>query len=182
MGISASRTALVTVLMTVLLVLSLSATPILAKKPDMKMVDTVVGSYTIDGTTVYFVSHITGIMKWIVEPTDYIEWQGELIPVNGEFWVRTSSFEHDKLFWDNSHISITSSGSSYVGTFEVVPTPPEFPWLPPYMPMPKEGLMNTHMLMKFYGELGTTKYHAIVRYVDFVPEVLMQKLLPPPQP
>ena len=160
-------------------------TPAMAKKPDMKMVDTVVGSYTIDGATVYFVSHITGIMKWIVEPTDYIEWpvdSGQLIPVNGQFWVKTSSFEHDKLFSDNRHISITSSGSSYVGIFEVVPTPLEFPGLPPYMPMPKDGLMNTHTLMKFYGELGTTKYHAIVRYVDFVPEMLMQKLLPPPQP
>jgi len=50
------------------------------------------------------------------------------------------------------------------------------------MPMPKDGLMNTHTLMKFYGELGTTKNHLIVKYVDFVPQVLMQKLLPPPQP
>ena len=188
MKLSVSRTTLMTVLTIMLLVLSPSATTISAKKPDMKMVDTVVGSYTIDGTTVYFVSHITGIMKWIVEPTDYIEWpadSGNYIPVNGEFWVKTSSFEHDRLFWDDSHISIISSGSSsYVGTFEVVPTPPEFPWLPPYMPMPKNGLMSTYTLMKkwYLGYLGTSKYHVVVKYVNFVPQVLMEKLLPPPQP
>jgi len=180
-----SRIASMTVLTIVLLVLSLGATPALAKKPDMKIVDTVVGSYTMDGTTVHFVSHITGIMTWIVEPTDYIEWpvgSGQLIPVNGELRVVSSSFEHDKLFWDDSHIQILYSSSSYVGTIEVVPTPLEFPWLPPYMPMPKDGLMNTHVLMKFYGELGTTKNHLIVKYVDFVPQVLMEKLSPPPQP
>ena len=183
--LSPSRTTLMTVLTMMLLVLSFSATPALAKKPDTKMMDTVIGSYAIDGTTVYFVSHVTGIIKWIVEPTDYLEWpddSGQLIPVNGEFWVKTSSFEHDRLFGDDSQISITSQGSRYVGTFEVVPTPLEFPGLPPYMPMPKDGLMSTHTLLKFYGELGTTKYHTIVRYVDFVPDVLLQKLLPPPQP
>jgi hypothetical protein len=160
-------------------------TPAMAKKPDMKMVDTVIGSYTIDGTTVYFVSHMTGIMKWIAEPTDYIEWpvdSHQLIPVNGELRVVSSSLEHNRLFWDNNRIQILSSGSSYVGTLEVVPAPSEFPGLPPYMPMPKDGLMNTHTLMKFYGELGTTKNHLIVKYIDFVPQVLMQKLLPPPQP
>src|SRR3989337_3928235 len=107
-----SRIASMTVLTIVLLVLSLGATPALAKKPDMKIVDTVVGSYTMDGTTVHFVSHITGIMTWIVEPTDYIEWpvgSGQLIPVNGEFRVVSSSFAHDKLFWDDSHIQILYS-------------------------------------------------------------------------
>jgi hypothetical protein len=121
MRLSPSRTALMTVLMIMLLVLSLSAAPALAKKPDVKMVDTVVGSYIIDGTTVYFISHITGIMKWIVAPTDYIEWpvsSGQLIPVNGELRVVSSTLENEKLFWDNSRISITSSGSSYVGTFD----------------------------------------------------------------
>lgn len=167
---------------TVLLILCLGTNPVMAKKPNIKMVDTVVGSYTVDGTTVKYVSHVTGIIKWIIEPTDYIDWGGGSIPVDGEFWVKTSSIEQDKLFWDDSRISMTSSGSNYVGTFEFVETGSEFPWLSPYMPMPKDGVLCTNTLTKTYGEPGTTKNHLIVRYVEGVPTVMKQKLLLPPQP
>ncbi len=177
------KTKLLAAIIAILFATSLA--PVWAAKPSMKTVDTVVGSYTMDGTTVYYVSHITGLMKWIVEPTDYMEWpvgSGELIPINGEFWAKSSSSERDKLFTDDSRISITCSGSSYVGTFKVMPTPPELPWLPPYMPMPKNLIMNTHTVTKNYGELGTSRHHTVVKYRNFVPHILMEKMQSPPQP
>ncbi len=180
------KTKVLALIIVTLFSLSTALHSTIAEKPDTKMVETVVGSYTIDGTTINFVSHLNGIIKWIVEPTGYVEWEGGMIPVDGEFWVKQGSLEHDRIFSKDSRISVTSISSSYTGTFEIVAVPspqPGSPWIwPPHMPMPRDGIMNSVNLIKEYGEIGTSKGHTVIRYVDGVPQVLMTKSLPPPSP
>ena len=97
------KTAL-TALTIALLVVSLAVPPALAETPDSKTVDTLVYSFENDGTTVYCVSHITGIMQWIIEPTGYVDdlWSGHLIPVDGVMRVISSTLQHDTSYWDDS--------------------------------------------------------------------------------
>ncbi len=166
--------------------LSSTANLALAEESDTKTIETVVGSYTMDGTTVYFISHLTGIIEWIVEPTGYVEWEGAMIPVDGEFWVKQGTLEHDRTITDDARISVTSISSSYIGTFKVMPMsqpPPPWNWpVPPFAPMPNDGIMNSHNLIKEFGKLGTSKQHWITRYVNGVPQTIFGKSMSPPRP
>ena len=174
------RTAL-TALTILLLALSLG-TPQAFAETDVKTVDTMVGSYDYDGITVRFVSHMTDVRQWLIEPTGYVEtvW-GEWIPIDGELRIVSSTLEHDMVSWDGSRGLMTSLGSSYIGTLEIVPNP-EIGAFPQFVSMPKDGVMRTHIVTKTYGELGAYKQNIVVRYVDSVPTTLLEKTLTTPVP
>ncbi|MHA3964609.1 MAG: hypothetical protein AM325_013845 [Candidatus Thorarchaeota archaeon SMTZ1-45] len=183
MKMKGMKIPIVAALLMTLLVLSLGTATTNARPPDTKMVDTVVGSFSIDGTTVYYVSHITGIMRWIEEPSDYVEWNNEMIPVDGKIRVVSSSLQHETTFQDDNRVSMSTVGNKYVGTLEIIPVSSEFPIpLPPFMPVPKDGQMNVHYIIKNFGEKGAYKYHAVIKYDDFVPRIIKEKYLPPPKP